>query len=165
MYGKGRIIIMVHVLFVCLGNICRSPMAEAVLRHKVREAGLEGKIQVDSAGTGSWHTGNIPHEGTRRKLKDYGISDKGITARQVREQDFQVHRYIVPMDAANASDLLRFAPPAHEAQVMLLMDFVEGKEGAEVPDPYYTGNFQEVYEMVDAGCEALLRHIRSREEL
>lgn len=156
---------MIQVLFVCLGNICRSPMAEAVLRHKVTEAGLADRIKVDSAGTGSWHTGNSPHEGTRRILKQYGISDKGITARQVREQDFHEHRYIVPMDAANVSDLKRFAPKEHQSEVVPLMDFVEGRKGENVPDPYYTGNFQEVYDMVDAGCDSLLAHIRSREGL
>lgn len=156
---------MVHVLFVCLGNICRSPMAEAVMRHKIEAAGLTGRIQVDSAGTGSWHTGNIPHDGTRAILKQYGISDSGILARQVREKDFLDHRYIVAMDAANIGDLKRFAPLEHQSHVALLMDYVTGKEGTPVPDPYYTGNFQEVYEMVDEGCDALLSHIRSAEQI
>lgn len=156
---------MIQVLFVCLGNICRSPMAEAVFRHKVQEAGLEDKIRVDSAGTGSWHTGNIPHEGTRRILQANGISDKGIYARQVKEDDFRDHRYIIPMDASNVSDLARFMPPQHEAEVVLMMDFVEGKKGVNVPDPYYTGNFEEVFGMVEAGCDALLRHIRQKEKI
>ncbi|MDF2923415.1 MAG: low molecular weight phosphotyrosine protein phosphatase [Paenibacillaceae bacterium] len=156
---------MIHVLFVCLGNICRSPMAEAVLRHKINAAKLDDRIKVDSAGTGSWHTGNTPHKGTRAILKEYGIADSGIFARQVAEKDFRDHHYIVAMDAANMSDLQEFAPAGHQARVALLMDYVAGREGTGVPDPYYTGNFQEVYDMVDAGCEALLQHIRSQEEL
>lgn len=156
---------MIHVLFVCLGNICRSPMAEAVFRHKVKEAGLDDKIKVDSAGTGNWHTGSIPHEGTRRILQRNGISHSGIEARQVREQDFHDHRYIVPMDAANVADLRRFAPPEHQAQVLPLMDAVAGRKGSDIPDPYFTGNFEEVYDMVDAGCSALLGYIREKEKL
>lgn len=156
---------MIRVLFVCLGNICRSPMAEAVFRHKVAEAGLQDKITVDSAGTGGWHTGNPPHQGTRGILKAYGISDEGIRARQVRSEDFGDHQYIIAMDRANVSDLHAAAPQGAAYDIYRLMDFVPEQAGADVPDPYYTGNFEEVYGMVDAGCAALLTHIREKEQL
>lgn len=157
---------MVRVLFVCLGNICRSPMAEAVFRHKVREAGLSDRIEVDSAGTGDWHVGQPPHKGTREILKQYGVSDEGIRARQAAATDFERFRYIIAMDASNVVNLRPWMPAAgHEAEVRKLLDFVPKHQGGDVPDPYYTGNFQEVFDMVDEGCDRLLAYIREKEGL
>jgi protein-tyrosine phosphatase len=136
-------------------------MAEAVFRHKVAEAGLADRIEVDSAGTGDWHTGKPPHEGTRRILMRYGINDAGIRARQVREDDFGRFQYLIAMDDSNVSNLMRLS--SERAEVRKLMDLVPGREGEDVPDPYYTGNFQEVYEMVNEACDRLLAHIRERE--
>lgn len=153
----------IHVLFVCLGNICRSPMAEAVFRHKVKEAGLEGAIVSDSAGTGDWHIGQPPHKGTRKVLEANRVSYEGIAARQLSAKDFDTHRYIVAMDASNVRNIQSFQVKAYDGELKLLMDFVPGKEGSEVPDPYYTGNFDEVYRMVDEGCDRLLAYIRSKE--
>lgn len=155
--------LMIHVLFVCLGNICRSPMAEAVFRHKVKEAGLDGKIKVDSAGTGNWHIGQPPHKGTRKLLDVKGISYSGIAGRQVQSKDFQAFRYIIAMDANNRKDLLELAGNLQNGELKLLMDFVPGQTGVNVPDPYYTGNFDEVYGMVDEGCSRLLDYIRAKE--
>lgn len=156
---------MIKVLFVCLGNICRSPMAEAVFRRKVEEAGLADRIEADSAGTGDWHTGEPPHEGTRRILKQYGIDDTGIRARQVRKDDFNRFRYIIAMDANNVKNLSHLAPANHSAEVKKLLDFVPDRLERDIPDPYYTGNFQEVYEMVNEGCDRLLAYIREKEGL
>ncbi|TVY00335.1 low molecular weight protein-tyrosine-phosphatase [Paenibacillus cremeus] len=156
---------MIKVLFVCLGNICRSPMAEAVFRHKVKQAGLADLIEVDSAGTGDWHTGERPHEGTRRILKHNGVDDSGIRARQVRKLDFEHCRYIIAMDKSNVNDLTRWTPAEHQAEVKKLLDFVPKHNGGDVPDPYYTGNFQEVYDMVDEGCDRLLAYIREKEQV
>ncbi|PYI55419.1 low molecular weight protein-tyrosine-phosphatase [Paenibacillus flagellatus] len=158
---------MIRVLFVCLGNICRSPMAEAVFRHKVKEAGLDGRIRVDSAGTGDWHVGRPPHEGTRRLLDRKRIDWQGMTARQVTKDDLAEFDYIVAMDGSNLSNLREMAAErgdGSEAKLYRLLDFVPEKKLNDVPDPYYTGNFEEVYDLVDAGCGALLDKIR-RESL
>lgn len=150
---------MVNVLFVCLGNICRSPMAEAIMRHKVKEAGLENEIQVDSAGTGDWHVGHIPHEGTRELLDRHEISYEGIQARQLAGPDFERFDYIVVMDDSNWSNV-RKLPGAKENSLIKFMNLLPGHELKEVPDPYYTGNFDQVYELMEAGCDVLLNRIR-----
>ncbi|WP_178024043.1 low molecular weight protein-tyrosine-phosphatase [uncultured Paenibacillus sp.] len=149
----------VGVLFVCLGNICRSPMAEAVFRHLVSEAGISERFAIDSAGTGNWHTGNPPHHGTRRILDQYGISYEGLKARQVAQDDFAQFDYIVAMDNQNERDLKALARQT-DARIVKLLDLVPESQLKEVPDPYYTGNFEEVYGLVQQGCRALLELIR-----
>jgi len=156
---------MIRVLFVCLGNICRSPMAEAVFRHMVKEAGLDGVVEVDSAGTGHWHVGEPPHEGTRRVLDQNGIDWRGIRARQVVPDDAERFDYIVAMDAENQGEVVRMLDlhrpgRTKQPQVFRLLDLVPDAPVADVPDPYYTGNFDEVYELIHAGCAALLERIR-----
>ncbi|MED5018102.1 low molecular weight phosphotyrosine protein phosphatase [Paenibacillus chibensis] len=150
---------MVNVLFVCLGNICRSPMAEAIMRHKVKEAGLENEIQVDSAGTGDWHVGHIPHEGTRELLDRHEISYEGIQARQLASTDFERFDYMVVMDDSNWSNVTKL-PGAKENSLIKFMNLLPEHELKEVPDPYYTGNFDQVYELMEAGCDVLLNRIR-----
>lgn len=156
---------MIKVLFVCLGNICRSPMAEAVFRSQVKEAGLADRIEVDSAGTGDWHIGKPPHEGTRQILKQYGIDDAGMFARQVSKNDFHDFQYIIAMDDMNVKDLAKWFPEDRKVEVKKMLDFVPKHAGGNVPDPYYTGNFQEVYEMVDEGCRRLLNDIKEERGL
>ncbi|MFK7694017.1 low molecular weight protein-tyrosine-phosphatase [Paenibacillus sp. HJGM_3] len=161
---------MIHVLFVCLGNICRSPMAEAVLRHQVKEAGLDDRIVVDSAGTGDWHVGQAPHQGTQRQLNKVKIEHKDIRARQVARDDWVAFDYIIAMDAQNRKDMLRLMGQPSNAEsaddsrkkVYLFMDFVPNARVKDVPDPYYTGNFEHVYELIEEGCRNLLSHIRER---
>ncbi|GIP14903.1 phosphotyrosine protein phosphatase [Paenibacillus montaniterrae] len=152
------------VLFVCLGNICRSPMAEAVMRHFVEQEGLSHLIEVDSAGTGDWHIGKPPHEGTRKLLDEKVISYAGMKARQVRAEDLYDFTYIVCMDNQNFKDVQRvFKQAAEEGQqgkVITFMSLVTGAHVTEVPDPYYTGNFEEVYQLVEQGCRTLLAEIK-----
>jgi protein-tyrosine phosphatase len=153
---------MVRVLFVCLGNICRSPMAEAVFQKLVDEAGLAKQIAVDSAGTGSWHVGEKAHRGTRQVLSQHGIGYNG-RARQVRAQDMDHQTYIVAMDQSNLDELKRRF--GHHPRLYRLLDFASQSDVRDVPDPYYTGNFEYVYQLVSDGCRGLLATIRQQEGL
>ena len=154
---------MIRVLFVCLGNICRSPMAESVFLHQVRAAGLENSIEVDSAGTGDWHLGNRPHEGTLEILKRNGIAE-GSRARQIRASDLSEFDYIVVMDERNLRDV-GFQIGTGRAHVQRLLDYVPEIADKNVPDPYFTGDFDSVYDLVQRGCEALLAQIRAQHQL
>ena len=154
----------IRVLFVCLGNICRSPMAEAVFRHMVEEAGLSDVIEVDSAGTGGWHTGERAHRGTRAVLERHGIPYDG-RARQIDRSDFARCDYILAMDDDNLYDLRRMMPPNSKAVLARFLDFAPDAPVREVPDPWYDGRFDYVYELVTLGAAGLLEHIRREEGL
>jgi protein-tyrosine phosphatase len=148
---------IVRVLFVCLGNICRSPMAEAVFCHLVAQAGLSERIQADSAGTGSWHVGEQPHHGTRRVLRERGI-DYTHCARVIAPADFAHFDYIVALDRSNLADLSGLARGSR-AKVGLLLDYAPATGYRDVPDPYYDGRFDLVYDLVEQGCRGLLERI------
>lgn len=150
---------MIRVLFVCLGNICRSPMAEAVFAHKVREAGLEAQIEADSAGTGSWHIGAPPHHGTRRVLERHGIV-YDHQARALREADLDDFHYIVTMDEANLADARARFPGQAADHVRPFLSYAPHLGVAEVPDPYYTGGFDEVFRLTTEAADGLLAAIR-----
>ena len=154
---------MISVLFVCLGNICRSPMAEALFRHKLEQHGLIDRIEVDSAGTGRWHVGEPPHKGTQKILSQNGVSCKGMTARLLTSQDLKDFDYIIAMDESNLNNILKLSDG--RKKVYRLLDFLENQPVRDVPDPYYTDNFDEVYRLVNAATEELLRFISDENNL
>ncbi|MFD1360742.1 low molecular weight protein-tyrosine-phosphatase [Lentibacillus salinarum] len=156
---------MIRVLFLCLGNICRSPMAEAIFRDLVKNEGLSGKINVDSAGLGHWHVGEVPHEGTRELLDRQRIAYDGMKARQLHKRDFSDFNYLIAMDDQNISALSTFGEKSDDMMVAKLMDFVNEAKEADVPDPYFTGNFDYTYALVSEGCRALLNHIKHEHNL
>lgn len=153
----------VRVLFVCLGNICRSPMAEAVFQKLVDDAGLADEIVVDSAGTSSYHIGEPAHPGTRRVLSHHGISYDGRARRIGPEDRTNGATYLIAMDSDNLAELRRrFGDMPH---LHRLLEFATHANGHDVPDPYYTDNFDYVYRLVDDGCRGLLDTIRRQEGL
>jgi len=153
----------VRLLFVCLGNICRSPTAEGVMRSIVAEHGLQDTIELDSAGTGSWHVGSAPDRRARAAAAGRGIELAG-TARQVEHADFERFDLILAMDSSNLSDLRALAPAGQRGKVRLLREFDPAAGGElDVPDPYYgaAGGFEEVFDLVQAACAGLLAEIRA----
>jgi protein-tyrosine phosphatase len=160
----------VRLLFVCLGNICRSPTAEGVMRSLVEREGMEDEIETDSAGTGAWHVGSAPDARATAAAQSRGVA-LGGRARQVTPADFERFDMILAMDAANERDLRLMAaadPDGQEARVRLLRDFDPASTGGDrdVPDPYYggPGGFDDVFEMVSSACEGLLVEIRAGRE-
>ncbi|GHH99189.1 low molecular weight protein-tyrosine-phosphatase [Neobacillus kokaensis] len=154
---------MINVLFVCLGNICRSPMAEALFRDLVKKEKLEDQISVDSAATSSWHIGSPPHNGTLAILKKYNISSEGLTGRQLTKDDFEKFDYIIGMDESNTKNIASITGQPKHPKIIRLLDLTDHYK--DVPDPYYTGDFQETYDLVSEGCQALLRKIRKEHGL
>ncbi|MGD9572109.1 MAG: low molecular weight protein-tyrosine-phosphatase [Thermoleophilia bacterium] len=154
----------VRVCFVCLGNICRSPTAEAVMRARVREAGLEDEILIESAGTGAWHAGHPPDARASAEAAARGVRMEG-RARQFEPEDFARFDLILAMDERNLGDLRAIAPDAAaRARVRMLRDFDPARpDDRSVPDPYYGGpdGFTEVFDMVDAACTGLLDHLQA----
>ena len=150
----------IKVTFVCLGNICRSPMAEAIFKHMVSQAGLNEQIDVDSCGTGSWHIGEEAHTGTQRILRQHHVPYNHI-ARQLTSLDLAKANYLIAMDSENVKGILRSG--STHAEIGLLLDYAPELDIREVPDPYYTNRFEEVYSLVEAGCAGLLSHLRKKE--
>ncbi len=143
------------VLFVCLGNICRSPLAELAMRLAAAEAGLD--LHIDSAGTGDWHVGRPPDPRTRAEAARHGHDIGHYRARQVDKADFLRFDHIIALDTSNRSDLQRLRPPTARANLSLLLDHVSGREGEDVFDPYYgaAAGFAETWADVSAGTAAL----------
>ena len=152
---------MIRVCMVCLGNICRSPTAEAVMRHLVKQAGLDGEIEIDSAGTGDWHVGGPRDERSAAVGKKRGIPLTGL-ARQFTRKDFAGYDHVIAMDRSNLKNLLRMAPDeAAKKKVLLLRTFEPDPDDQDVPDPYYGGpeGFDRVFDIVERACAGLLDHL------
>lgn len=143
------------VLFVCLGNICRSPLAEAAFRAEALRLGLD--IDIDSAGTGDWHVGSPPDRRAQATARRYGLDIAAYRARQVTADDFDRFTHIFALDHDNLADLRRIAPAGHGRHLSLLMDVVQGRVGTAVRDPYFGGDegFEETWRDVAAAARAL----------
>ncbi len=151
------------VLMVCMGNICRSPTAEGVLRHQVRQAGLEGEVRIDSAGTLDYHVGSPPDERSRRHALERGYDLSALRARQVNARDFERFDLILAMDWDNLEALRGQCPAALQHKLRRLMEFAPAGWGEVVADPYYGGGdgFERVLDHVEQACNGLLIHIQS----
>lgn len=156
----------IAVLFVCLGNICRSPTAEGIFRRKVKEAGLDAEVLIDSCGTGSWHIGNPPDERALAYAATQGIDLSGLRARKLSAADYSRFDYVIAMDMRNLKTIKARAPKSATARISLLLDFDPHSPTREVPDPYYGGEdgFRRVYTLVNNACDRLLDDIRKRLE-
>ena len=163
-----RLPVPIRVLFVCMGNICRSPTAEGVMRSLVAQAGLQESIELDSAGTGSWHVGSPPDARASATARTRGVSLEG-SARQVRRADFDDFDLLIAMDAANVRELRGLADGDEQrAKVRLLREFDAASAATgelDVPDPYYGAGdgFAEVFDLVQAACAGLLERIEAGE--
>lgn len=148
---------MIKVLFVCHGNICRSPMAEFVMKDLVKKEGLEDSFYIASAATSREEIGNPVHPGTRNKLAGFGISVAGKRAIQMTAADYEKYDYIIGMDSQNMKNMKRIIGEDTEGKLHLLLEYA-GRQG-DVADPWYTGDFDKTYEDVVAGCKGLLEKL------
>jgi protein-tyrosine phosphatase len=157
---------MVKVLFVCMGNICRSPTAEGVFRHKVSEAGLEDQIHIDSAGTIAHHIGHPPDPRAQKAALKRGVDLGSQRARRVSGEDFEEFDLVIAMDSDNHYELEMICPPGYEDRLHMFLKFAQNTRETEVPDPYYggSGGFETVLDMIEDAAEGLLQHLQEQEQ-
>ncbi|HEX3021621.1 MAG TPA: low molecular weight protein-tyrosine-phosphatase [Lachnospiraceae bacterium] len=153
---------MIKLLFVCLGNICRSPMAEFVMKDIVRQRGLEDMFLIASAATSTEEIGNPVHPGTRGKLREYGISTEGKYAVQLSRKDYERYDYLIGMEQRNVTNMLRILGNDPKRKVHRLLNFSSNPR--DIADPWYTGDFDRTYEDVLEGCNALLEFLLMAEK-
>lgn len=150
---------MTRILFICHGNICRSPMAELVMKDLVKKAGLESQFHIESAATSTEEIGNPVYPPARRKLAEHGISSDGHAARQLRNEDYDRFDLLIGMDKANLRNMHRICGGDFDSKLHLLMEYA-GSPDAEVADPWYTRDFEATWQDVLAGCQGLLNYLR-----
>ncbi len=155
---------MVRVLFVCLGNICRSPTAEGVFRKLVTETGLAHAIEIDSAGTHAYHIGEPPDARAQATARRRGVELSGLRGRQAVRADFARFDYVLAMDQENYDDLRELCPPGSEHKLRLLLEFAPQRPEREVPDPYFGGanGFDRVLDMIEEAARGLLEDVRKK---
>jgi protein-tyrosine phosphatase len=155
---------MVRVLFVCMGNICRSPTAQGVFEKLVESHGLASRILIDSAGTHAYHVGEPPDKRAMQAARKRGIELGGQRARRVGPADFGEFDYVLAMDRSNLEDLMTICPPAHRSKLHLFLTFAAGADEDEVPDPYYGGltGFERVLDLIEQASRGLLAEIRQQ---
>ena len=155
---------MIKVLFVCLGNICRSPTAEGVFRGLVERDGLSDQITVDSAGTGAYHVGESPDSRAQAAARGRGYDLSRQRARKATVADFRTFDYVLAMDRQNHDNLAALCPPGEEHRLHMMMDFAPGLGRREVPDPYYggSGGFDLVLDLIEAAGKGLIEDIRAK---
>ena len=151
---------MTKILFVCLGNICRSPMAEFVMKDLVERAGLAGTFSIASAATSSEEAGNPVYPPARRKLAEHGIQCAGKTSRQLRAEDYGKYDLLIGMDGRNMRNMERICGGDPEGKIHLLMDYTD--RPGEVADPWYTRDFERAWQDILEGCEGLLAHLQDK---
>lgn len=154
----------VSILFVCMGNICRSPTAEGVFRHKIMDAGLDDRIHIDSAGTIAYHVGNPPDPRAQRAALDRGIDLSAQRARRVTKRDFEEFDFVLAMDSDNHYELEAICPTGYEDRLHMFLKFARNSRETDVPDPYYGGvnGFETVLDLIEDASEGLLKHLKDQ---
>lgn len=152
---------MIRVLFVCHGNICRSPMAEFYMKDIVKKAGLDHEIYVESAATSTEEIGNPVYPPARRKLQEHGISCEGKRARQIKRADYDAFDYLIVMDTHNVRNAMRIFKDDPKGKLHMLLEYAN-RDGESVADPWYTGDFDATWEDVSAGCDGLFVSIKEQ---
>ena len=155
---------MIKILFVCMGNICRSPTAQGVFQRLIEQTGLINEIKIDSAGTHAYHVGNPPDPRAQAVALRRGIDLSSLRARRVARGDFEKYDYILAMDQDNLSALRMVCPPEHSYKLRLFLEYAPDLTVRDVPDPYYGGatGFEQVLDLVEIASEGLLRHLRQQ---
>ena len=150
-----------RILFVCLGNICRSPMAEGLFRRELERRGIDHLVEVDSAGTGSWHIGEPPDGRAQRAIARRGVDISALRGRQVKRPDLDAFDLILAMDAENLSDLMALANEEQMQRIRMFLDFAPERVEREVPDPYFGGEegFEHVLDLLEEAARGLADHV------